>query len=198
LILDNIYGEAPEKMRTVLERVQTNGKHLLGLINDVLDLSKIEAGQLMLSLADYSLADLVQGVYVAVEPLAARKDLELTTKVARGLPVGHGDERRLAQVLLNLVGDAIKFTEKARWRSRRLVPMGHSGWRCATAALASRPPIRRKSSKSSSKWIARRRARKAERGWGSRFPSVSSKCTAVAFWSIPSSARGRLSRSDFP
>ena len=112
LILDNIYGEAPEKMRTVLERVQTNGKHLLGLINDVLDLSKIEAGQLMLSLADYSLADLVQGVYVAVEPLAARKDLQLTTKVARGLPVGHGDERRLAQVLLNLVGNAIKFTEK--------------------------------------------------------------------------------------
>jgi len=112
LILDNIYGEAPEKMRIVLERVQTNGKHLLGLINDVLDLSKIEAGQLMLSLADYSVTDLVQGVYVAVEPLAARKDLELTTKVAKGLPVGHGDERRLAQVLLNLVGNAIKFTEK--------------------------------------------------------------------------------------
>ena len=112
LILDNIYGEAPEKMRIVLERVQTNGKHLLGLINDVLDLSKIEAGQLMLSLADYSLADLVQGVYVGVEPLAARKDLVLTTKVAKGLPVGHGDERRLAQVLLNLVGNAIKFTEK--------------------------------------------------------------------------------------
>jgi GAF domain-containing protein/CheY-like chemotaxis protein len=71
LILDNIYGEAPEKMRSVLERVQTNGKHLLGLINDVLDLSKIEAGQLTLSLSDYSLAELVQGVYVAVEPLAA-------------------------------------------------------------------------------------------------------------------------------
>ena len=112
LILDNIYGEAPEKMRAVLERVQTNGKHLLGLINDVLDLSKIEAGQLTLSLADYSLAELVQGVYVAVEPLAAQKNLALSTKVEKGLPAGRGDERRLAQVLLNLVGNAIKFTEK--------------------------------------------------------------------------------------
>jgi GAF domain-containing protein len=112
LILDNIYGEAPEKMRAVLERVQTNGKHLLGLINDVLDLSKIEAGQLALSLNDYSLAEVVQGVHVAVEPLASRKSLALTTKVEKGLPAGHGDERRLAQVLLNLVGNAIKFTEK--------------------------------------------------------------------------------------
>jgi GAF domain-containing protein len=112
LILDNIYGEAPEKMRAVLERVQTNGKHLLGLINDVLDLSKIEAGQLTLSLNEYSLAELVQGVYVAVEPLASQKNLALTTKVEKGLPAGRGDERRLAQVLLNLVGNAIKFTEK--------------------------------------------------------------------------------------
>jgi signal transduction histidine kinase len=112
LILDSIYGEAPEKMRGVVERVQTNGKHLLGLINDVLDMSKIEAGQVTLSLSDYSLSDLVQGVYVAVEPLAAKKNLALKTKIAPSLPAGHGDERRLSQVLLNLVGNAIKFTDK--------------------------------------------------------------------------------------
>jgi GAF domain-containing protein len=112
LVLDSIYGDVPEKARGVLERVQTNGRHLLGLINDVLDLSKIEAGQLTLSLTDYSLADLVRGVYVAVEPLAAQKKLALTTKIAPSLPAGHGDERRLSQVLLNLVGNAIKFTDK--------------------------------------------------------------------------------------
>ena len=112
LILDNIYGDTPEKMREVLERLQANGKHLLGLINDVLDLSKIEAGQLTLSLADYSLKDVVHTVFTAVESLATGKKLALTTDVAPGLPLGHGDERRLAQVLLNLVGNAIKFTDK--------------------------------------------------------------------------------------
>jgi len=112
LILDGIYGEPADKMRAVLERVQTNGRHLLGLINDVLDLSKIEAGQLTLSLSDYSMTSLVQGVYAAVEPLAAQKNLALTTRIAPSLPPGHGDERRLSQVLLNLVGNAIKFTDK--------------------------------------------------------------------------------------
>ena len=111
LILDNIYGETPEKMREVLDRLQANGKHLLGLINDVLDLSKIEAGQLTLSLADYSLKDVVHTVFTGVESLATGKKLKLTTDVAQNLPIGHGDERRLAQVLLNLVGNAIKFTD---------------------------------------------------------------------------------------
>ncbi len=111
LIMDGIYGDAPDKMRSVLERVQTNGKHLLGLINDVLDLSKIEAGQLVLSLNDYSIKDMMQSVYVAVEPLAGNKKLGFKLDVPPNLPRAHGDERRLSQVLLNLVGNAIKFTD---------------------------------------------------------------------------------------
>jgi GAF domain-containing protein len=111
LILDNLYGEAPDKMRTVLERVQTNGKHLLGLINDVLDLSKIEAGQLVLTIQDYSIKDIVQGVYSAVEPLASTKKLGFKIEVPPNLPPARGDDRRLTQVLLNLVGNAIKFTD---------------------------------------------------------------------------------------
>ncbi len=112
LILDNIYGETPQKMRGVLERVQRNGKHLLGLINDVLDLSKIEAGQLTLALGDYSLKDVVQNVFSAVESLANEKKLALRIEMPNNLPVGRGDERRLTQVLLNLVGNAIKFTDQ--------------------------------------------------------------------------------------
>jgi GAF domain-containing protein len=124
LMLDSIYGEPSDKMRTVLERLQSNGRHLLGLINDVLDLSKIEAGQLTLSLGDYSLGDVVHGVMSAVEPLAAEKRLAFKAEVAPDLPGGRGDERRLSQVLLNLVGNAIKFTDKGEVAIRAFATNG--------------------------------------------------------------------------
>jgi signal transduction histidine kinase len=91
--------------------VQSNGKHLLGLINDVLDLAKIEAGQLSLTVTDYAVGAVVQSVVAATESLAKAKGLELRAEVAPAMPLGHGDERRLTQVLLNLVGNAIKFTD---------------------------------------------------------------------------------------
>ena len=116
LILDDIYGQVPPKLRDAVERVQTSGRHLLGLINDVLDLSKIEAGRLTLSLNDYSLEDVVKAVFTAVEPLAAEKNLTLRVVLAPGLPMGRGDDRRLTQVLLNLVGNAIKFTDRGEVR----------------------------------------------------------------------------------
>ena len=112
LVIDQTYGAVPDKMRGVLDRVQSNGRHLLGLINDVLDLSKIEAGQLTLTLASYSLADVMHSVLGAVESLATEKRLALKLDVPANLPAGRGDERRITQVLLNLVGNAIKFTDK--------------------------------------------------------------------------------------
>ncbi len=114
LIIDGIYGETPEKALAVLKRVESNGRHLLGLINDVLDFSKIEAGQLKLALADYSMKDVVYKVYSAVEPLAAKKNLDFKVDVPPDMPAGHGDEQKLTQVLLNLVGNAIKFTDCRR------------------------------------------------------------------------------------
>jgi GAF domain-containing protein len=111
LMADGIYGQLPEKTMGVLKRLESNGRHLLGLINDVLDLSKIEAGQLVLELTDYSLEDIAQTVRSTLEPLAADKKLAFKVEMAPKLPPGHGDGRRLAQVVINLVGNAIKFTD---------------------------------------------------------------------------------------
>src|SRR5262249_31762501 len=90
----------------------SNGKHLLGLINDVLDLSKIEAGQLTLNIEDYAMPAVVHSVVSATEALAKAKGLSFVVLVPRVLPPGRGGERRLTQVMLNLIGNAIKFTDK--------------------------------------------------------------------------------------
>jgi signal transduction histidine kinase len=111
LMADGAYGEPSEKMLGILKRLEANGRHLLGLINDVLDLSKIEAGQLVLELSDYSVQDIAQTVRSTLEPLAADKKLAFKVEMAPELPPGHGDGRRLTQVLINLVGNAIKFTD---------------------------------------------------------------------------------------
>ena len=111
LMADSAYGEPSAEMLGVLTRLEANGKHLLGLINDVLDLSKIEAGQLVLELSDYCIQDIAQTVRSTLEPLAADKKLAFKVEVAPQLPPGHGDGRRLTQVLINLVGNAIKFTD---------------------------------------------------------------------------------------
>jgi signal transduction histidine kinase len=111
LLVDGIYGVLPDRPKGVLDRIQNNGKHLLALINDVLDLAKIEADQLTLTLEDYSLPEVVKSVVTATEPLATSKGLKFTTVIADNMTTAHGDARRVSQVLLNLVGNAIKFTE---------------------------------------------------------------------------------------
>jgi len=111
LMADGAYGEPSEKMLGILKRLEANGRHLLGLINDVLDLSKIEAGQLELELSDYSVQDIAQTVRSTLEPLATDKKLMFKVEVTPQLPPGRGDGRRLTQVLINLVGNAIKFTD---------------------------------------------------------------------------------------
>ena len=116
MILDKIYGELPEKIRSALEDVQASGRHLLGLINDVLDLSKIEAGRATLSLQEYSMREVVQAVFTTMQPLAAAKNLALKIAVPADLPSGKGDQRRITQVLMNLTGNAIKFADSGEVR----------------------------------------------------------------------------------
>ena len=178
LIADGIYGTPPEKMQTVLKRVESNGRHLLGLINAVLDLSKIEAGQLTLDLADYSLQNVAQTVYNAVEPLAADKRLAFKADMQPDLPPGRGDERRLTQVLLNLVGNAIKFTDTGEVVIRAGASNGTSTCRCATPAPVFLPPTRPSCSSSFNRPIIQRPARRRAPDWGSPYRNASSRCMA--------------------
>src|SRR4029450_14007216 len=122
---DGICGAPPEKSLLILTRIRSNGKHLLGLINTVLDISKIEAGQFKLNLAEYALGSIVETVMVATESLASAKKLAFKTEVAKGLPYGLGDEQRLTQVLLNVVGNAIKFTDAGEVRITAGAANGH-------------------------------------------------------------------------
>jgi signal transduction histidine kinase len=112
LMQEGFYGNQSEKSMDALIRIRSNGKHLLGLINTVLDIAKIESGQFTLNMAEYAMEGIVETVRSATESLAQNKKLALKTEVAKPLPIGLGDEQRLTQVLLNLVGNAIKFTDR--------------------------------------------------------------------------------------
>ena len=114
MILGGIYGEVSPELEGPLTDIQNSGKHLLGLINNVLDLSKIEAGRMELALADYAVQDMVTSVVSALRPLAAPKGLDLVAVVADDIPMACGDGGRLAQCLMNLAGNALKFTSHGR------------------------------------------------------------------------------------
>lgn len=114
MMIDGIYGDVPEELKEPLTDIQVNGRNLLRLINDVLDLSKIEAGRMELALGEYSVGDVVHTVRTSLRSIAAEKGLEFTAHVPEDLPVAYGDSGRLTQCLTNLAGNALKFTRQGR------------------------------------------------------------------------------------
>jgi len=114
MVLGEVYGEVPADLRVPLTDVQNSGRHLLRLINNVLDLSKIEAGRMELALADYAVFDVVESVKHSLRSLAAEKGLDFVTEVADDLPLARGDPGRITQCLMNLAGNALKFTQRGR------------------------------------------------------------------------------------
>jgi signal transduction histidine kinase len=114
MLQDGLYGEVPEALREPLADIQMNGRHLLRLINDVLDLSKIEAGRMNLALNDYSPREVVDIVYASLRSLASEKGLAFVVDVPEDLPAAHGDNGRITQCLMNLAGNAIKFTRQGK------------------------------------------------------------------------------------
>jgi signal transduction histidine kinase len=114
LILDETYGEVPGDIEERIGDIHTCGTQLLRLINDILDLSKIEAGRMELQFEDYLAADVVNTVTTSLGSLAEEKGLELVAIVPPDLPVTSGDMKRITQCLINLTSNALKFTKQGR------------------------------------------------------------------------------------
>ncbi|HEX2778957.1 MAG TPA: ATP-binding protein [Gemmatimonadaceae bacterium] len=112
LALEGMYGEVPGSLRASHERIQAAADHLLGLVNDVLDLSKIEVGRMDREIETVDLDSVLDGVATVVEPAAEAKGLRVDIVAARNVPKIETDPRHLRQILLNLTANAIKFTER--------------------------------------------------------------------------------------
>jgi signal transduction histidine kinase len=121
IILQGMAGDVNEEQRKQLTMVKNSGSHLLGLIDDVLDISNIEAGRVELSLEEFGLNDVVSEVVKTLSPAASEKSLELLTEVPEGITL-FTDRKRIKQMLMNLVSNAVKFTNQGSVKIAARVP----------------------------------------------------------------------------
>jgi signal transduction histidine kinase len=105
-----MFGEVNAKQAEYLQDILESGRHLLSLINDILDLSKIEAGRMELEAADFDLPSAIENALILVRERASRHGIALASMVDEHLGLIRGDERKVKQVLLNLLSNALKFT----------------------------------------------------------------------------------------
>jgi PAS domain S-box-containing protein len=112
IILQGLAGPLNEEQAKQLNMIRESSRHLLALINDVLDLSKIEAGQLEILKRPFDMRQAIESALHVTHPLAQKKNLQLTTSIGPGVATVNNDRRRVEQVLINLLNNAIKFTER--------------------------------------------------------------------------------------
>jgi len=112
LMLDGVLGEVNPRQSDALLRGRAAAEHLLALINDILDLAKIEAGKMPLHLEDVSLREVTTEVTQQIEPMVRKKQLDFAIDVSPDCPIIHSDRTKIKQVLLNLLSNAVKFTNK--------------------------------------------------------------------------------------
>jgi PAS domain S-box-containing protein len=114
LMRERIYGDLTPQQDEALGKVYHTSQHLLELINDILDLSKIEAGKMPIHIEPVVIPDVLAELGDTIEPMLQEKSLEYSVRLARGLPVVNTDRTKLKQILLNLLSNAIKFTPAGR------------------------------------------------------------------------------------
>lgn len=112
LLLDEVDGPLNDEQKASLKKVSANARHLLQLINDVLDISKIESGKIELRPKEVSLKDLIDGIIVTFEPMISKKGLTFSLEIEPGAEKLFVDEDKARQILINLISNAVKFTHK--------------------------------------------------------------------------------------
>ena len=110
ILAEKMFGDINEKRTEYLQDILESGRHLLSLINDILDLSKIEAGRMELELSEFDLPTTVDNALILVRERAGRRGIQLGSTIDKRLGMIGGDERKVKQVLLNLLSNALKFT----------------------------------------------------------------------------------------
>jgi signal transduction histidine kinase len=110
MLLQGVFGGMADSQRNSLSRIDTSGRHLLALINDILDISRIEAGKMPVHLAEFPLPELIAEVMAEVEPIVSRTRLSLSRELPLDLPSLHSDRAKVKQIVLNLLTNALKFT----------------------------------------------------------------------------------------
>ncbi len=138
ILLQELPGSLNEEQKKQLGMIQGSSRHLLELINDVLDISKIEAGQLEIVSEKFDVRESVRKVLAAVSPLAAGKSVELKTRVSSEMREISGDRRRFEQILLNLVNNSIKFTNRGTVEVAAELLAGRLGVRVSDTGLGIR------------------------------------------------------------
>jgi signal transduction histidine kinase len=123
VLSERMFGELNEKQEEYLKDIHVSGQHLLSLINDILDLSKIEAGRMELELTDFNLPTTLDNALTLVRERAARHGIALTMSVDERVEQVRADERKIRQVVLNLLSNAIKFTPEGGRIEVRAVPV---------------------------------------------------------------------------
>jgi signal transduction histidine kinase len=110
MLLNNVSGQVTDPQRKSLSRIDSNARHLLALINDILDITRIEAGRMPLNVATFRVADLVHEVMSELEPIIRRSNLQVSPKVRGTVPSLKTDRQKVKQIVLNLLSNALKFT----------------------------------------------------------------------------------------
>ena len=112
MLLQGVAGDLTTHQRRNLARVEANSRHLLAIINDILDIARIEAGKMPLHVTDFKLAELIGEVLTEVEPIIVRSHVPVLSDIGPGLPRVRSDRQKVKQILINLLTNALKFTRE--------------------------------------------------------------------------------------